>query len=175
MTDDNSILHEAYRQAEKRLEWQFTSAIAADQRAVSIAGFLVGASAIIAALAERALAPAALLVGAMGLLLAAFLAWSSARPQSFFAPGAKFSDFEDDLAQAVNMDVVMTQIGGFHDKHIDTNNAAMLRCARLMHWSFRVAVLSVFLTVVSQLFVLWVNLPSLSTSDESTIKYVVTT
>ena len=80
MTDNIIIVREAYRLAEQRLEWQFTAALAADQRAVSAASMLVAAAAILAALAESSPTPLILLFGATGLVGAASLAWYSARP-----------------------------------------------------------------------------------------------
>lgn len=155
MSDNTTLIHEAYRLAEQRLEWQFNSALAADQRAVSTAAMLIGASAILGALADSAPSPAILLAGAAGLALGAFLAWYSARPSEFYAPGASFEDLKEDIDGSRDFYEVLAELGHFHDKHSDSNDKAMRKCARLMKWSFGVAIASVILTLTGQVITIF--------------------
>lgn len=158
MPEDNTLTEDAYRLARERLEWQFTSAVAADQRAIGAAGMLVAAAAVLAALADSAAAPAALLAGSAGLAAAAFLAWYSARPSDFYVPGGKFSDLAEDIAAGRDRAEVLAELGAFHDKHSDANDKAMRRCGRQMRWAFRIALGSIAVTIAGQVVALggWV-------------------
>ena len=151
MDNPNTVIREAYRLAEQRLEWQFTSAMSADQRAMGVAGMLVAAGAILAALAESTNAPWLMLVGAGGLVVAALLAWYSARPVAFYAPGAEFENLKSDIDAQRPIEDVLTELGGFHDKHIRYNDRMMRTSNTLMKWAFRVALSSVTLTILGQL------------------------
>lgn len=150
MSDSTSLVREAYRLSEQRLEWQFNSALAADQRAVSASAMLIGAAAILAALAERAPAPIIVLIGALGLAISAFLSWHSARPTDFYAPGAAFDDLKEDIEETRNIDDVLSELGRYRDKHAEINDQKMRGCARLMKWAFGVAIGSVSLTILGQ-------------------------
>ena len=151
MDNFSAAIREAYRLADQRLEWQFTSAIAADQRAMGVAGMLSAAAAILAALAENVTASWLLLVGSGGLVIATCLAWYSARPTAFYAPGAEFSNFKSDIDAARPIDDVLTEMGGFHDKHIRYNDARMITSSSQMKWAFRVALGSVALVIIGQI------------------------
>jgi hypothetical protein len=108
---------------------------------------LVAAAAILAALAESSPTPLILLFGATGLVGAASLAWYSARPVRFYAPGACFEDLAEDILNNREESDVLKELGGFHDKHIATNDKAMQESAKLLRLSFVMAAYSVLFTV----------------------------
>lgn len=138
------LIEEAYRLSEQRLQSQFSAALAADQRAMTAAGMLIAAAAILTALADNASASWAMIVGAAGLALAALLAWFSARPQDFYAPGALFEDLAEDIACRASLAVVRSDLGKFNDKHARQNARAMDRSANMMSFAFVIALASVF-------------------------------
>lgn len=154
MTDFNSVSGEAYRLSERKLEMQFTSALAADQRALSIAGLTVAAAAILAGLAANAENAIVMLLGAACLVVSAFLAWHSARPQRFHTPGAEFADLQDDIKEKVSYETLITQIGGFNDKHTRDNDKKMRFNSNLMRAAFIMAIIGLLVAIVPQLVTL---------------------
>jgi hypothetical protein len=105
-TDDLDLLKEIVALSEKRLEAQLSAALAADQRALVFAGFLV--TSIIALLgggtALLLKAPADLFLGWTALVTAAVLAASlgltvfSARPVTWAYPGTSPEIWKGDIA-----------------------------------------------------------------------------
>lgn len=154
MSDSSTIIKEAYRLSERRLEMLLTSAIAADQRAVSIAGLTATAAAVLGGFASAAAVPCAMLLGAFCLVIAALFAWYSARPQQFYAPGAEFADLAEDIEHGRPLEDVLTQLGGFNDKHCRDNLREMKRSSRLMHFAFRLAIFGLSVALLPQLLAL---------------------
>lgn len=150
MNDDSTVIDEAYRLSEQRLQSQLQAALAADQRAMSAAGMLVAAAAVITALAEHAASSWSMLVGAVGLSVAALLAWYSARPQNFYMPGALFGDLAEDIERKATLSQVKRELGAFNDKHAGKNSEAMDRSANQMALAFLLAVFSVIFVVTAQ-------------------------
>lgn len=152
---DSTVIDEAYRLVELRLQAQFEAAIAADQRAIGVAGMLIAAASILTALAQGDTVDGTLLIGAAGLVGAAFLAGFAARPQDFYTPGALFEDLAEDIASGADIDQVKTELGGFNDKHSRVNDQQMKRNSRLVMAAFALALVSITFVIVSQGYQLW--------------------
>lgn len=88
------LVTEAIREGEIRVQAQLAAAIAADQRALTLAGFQIGAAtaamagsaALLVAGRDFIIAGCAIAFSA-GLIIAAWLAVSTVRPSGFFFPG----------------------------------------------------------------------------------------
>lgn len=151
MTDNTTVTAEAYRQVELRLQSQLSAAIAADQRALGFAGMLVTAASILTGLAPGAAWGLGMLIGAGGFALAAAIAWVSARPVSFYMPGALYEDFAEDIAKNAPLGQVQAHLGRYHDQHANANDALMKRNARLVLAAFVLALVSLAFVIVTQL------------------------
>jgi len=91
-----------------------------------------------------------MLIAAIGFAAAAFLAWFSAMPVKFYAPGALFSDLAEDIDAKRDLSAVKTELGAFHDKHIQHNELIMERAATKMQLALFVVLCSVALAIIGQ-------------------------
>lgn len=142
---------EAYRLSARRLEDQTNSALAADQRAMSVAGLGMAAAAILCGLAPSAGVPLALLFGSVFLLTTTGLAWFSARPVDFFMPGASYRDFDADLKNGKPAVEVLDEMGRNNDKSSDKNEQTLKRNAQIIGAALYVAVIGLLIAILPQL------------------------
>ncbi|NVO56032.1 hypothetical protein HW561_09555 [Rhodobacteraceae bacterium B1Z28] len=151
--DDNRnlVFAEAYRLSERRLESQFTSALAADGRAMGFAGLSVAAAAVLCGLATDAHAPIALIVGAVFLVIAAGLSAYSARPVDFYSPGAQFNDLGDDMEKNIDYSAVLKELGDFNDKHSLANDKLLAGNSRFLKTAIFCALLGLTISIVPQI------------------------
>ncbi len=148
---DQKIKSIALEFSEKRLNSQMGAALAADARAMSFSAIMVAAAAILAGLAEDSSSPLYMLAGAILLLVSAALAGYSARPVSFYMPGAKYSDVLHGINDNTELEAVVDEIGGFNDENSDHNDKVMKRNSSVMRMSFVISLVGVSLATLPQL------------------------
>lgn len=148
--DSSDVRIEAYRLSEERLRSQLTSALASDQRCVQASSLSVASAAILASLSEQAALPEAFLVGALVLLVAAFLAAYAARPTDFYMPGAKYDDLQEDISKTRGLERVLRDLGRYNDKHSDHNDRVMKRAGWFLRWSFWFSIAGVLTAILPQ-------------------------
>ena len=153
MKNLDEVRMEAYSLSQRRLEDQTNAALAADQRAMSVAGLTLAAAAILCGLSPNAVAPSALLLGSVLLIISAGMAWYSARPVDFFMPGSHFRAFDSDIASERSPVDVLTEMGKNNDAAIDANDTLLTSNARTLGRSFLVAIFGVLVAVVPQIVV----------------------
>ncbi len=153
MTNNKSyIIHEAYRQSEKNLEYEISLGIAADQRAMAFCGWMVGAAALLTGLASgSANNRGALYIGAFFLIFSAALAGFSARPIQMRAPGAKFSDMEKDIKDDVPLDEVLVEMGSHNDKDSLKNRKKLAFNGKVILASYLVAIVGLSIPIFSKM------------------------
>jgi hypothetical protein len=127
---DGDLLNEILREAESRLEAQLTSALAADSRAMNFLGFVsaiavasIGAS-LAAIESNIALAAIGLLVG-VGMMIAAFSAFSAAKPIDFQMVGNYPSEWVGDITDGATLHDALAAQVAFYDEMLKANAAAM--------------------------------------------------
>ena len=146
----NDIRLEAYRLSERRLEDQTNAAQAADQRAMSVAGLTLAAAAILCGLSPSATVPIALLLGGVILVIAAGLAWYSARPVDFYMPGALYGSFDRDIAADRPAMDVIEEMGRHNDTSSVKNGGILTRNSRYMNAAFWVAFIGLLIAIAPQ-------------------------
>ncbi|WP_185982831.1 hypothetical protein [Aureimonas mangrovi] len=139
---DADTLREMLREAELHLASQQTVALAADQRAMTLVGFmsaaivvLIGASAsfIVGQEQHRLLGVICLWVAA-GLMTSVLLALRTAAPSAFDFAGSSPSDWASDVAQGVSLEHALADQCANHAEAIADNHDRMkINGARL--WS----------------------------------------
>lgn len=152
MNNTSDIIREAFNQSEKNLEFEISLGVAADQRAMAFCGWMVGASALLTGLAENSdSSGGSLYSGAFFLILSAALAGYSARPIQMRAPGAKFSDLEEDIQKDVPFNDVLTEMGSHNDKDSTENRAKLAFNGKLILASYCIAIFGLCIPVIVKL------------------------
>jgi len=137
--------------SEKRLASQTAAALAADTRAMSLAGIMVAASAILVSFAENTPIPIATFVGALFLLGSGIVAARSARPIKFMMPGMNYSDFEEDLENDAPLEQVIEELGSHNDDSSRINDEVMEHNGELLKFSFRLAFAGIVVATLPQI------------------------
>lgn len=129
----------AYEQSCERLSSQLTAALAADSRAVRFAGVMIASAAVLLGLAEDPNTASARLVGSLFLIFSATVAYYTSRPVSFWMPGRKFSDFEEEFDSKLERSELLAELGSMNDRDSERNDAILAKNARRMQWAFVLA------------------------------------
>lgn len=140
---DSCTLHEIIRLAESHLNAQLTTALAADQRAMSFAsvvaaGAVVVASGAIAVLESETQLHHVSWVGFLvtaGLLTSMYLAISSARPSRFWFTGSSPSDWINDIQQGKPLHQSLAEQADHYAGMIDEIDEIMRVNGKRMIWS----------------------------------------
>jgi len=153
MTDENlrNLVSEAYRLSEQKLQSQFASALAADQRALNFCAILIAAAAILTGFFDPRDPKYGLLLSASLLIVAAAMAGYAARPVKFYSPGAKFSDLTENLLENTNYCDVLSEVGKFNDDHSLENSKVMKSNNNILKWAFSIAILGIAVAVLTSL------------------------
>lgn len=140
------MLREIVREAEVHLASQQAVALAADQRAMTLTGFLTatvvvmvgaGASFALAAEPNKALAIICILV-ATALLLAAGIAVLSAAPSKFDFAGSSPTDWLDDIDAGLTLKDAMAAQCVNYSEMTDDNHVRMAKNGRTLWWSIQI-------------------------------------
>lgn len=129
------LILEAARLSERNLEAELAISIAADQRAAGLCGFLITALSIVASFSGHVQNKAGVFFSIFLLMIALILAGMSMRSIKMRAPGARFSDCEDEISKKVPIEDLMMAYGQFNDLHSRENRAKISRNARLFNGS----------------------------------------
>jgi hypothetical protein len=150
--EDNvsQIKTEAYRLSEKSLESDVAASFSADQRAMSFCGIVVAAAAILTGLFDPGSPNFGLLLSALILAISAGFAGFSARPVTFYFPGARFDDFESDFDQNIEYVIVIDQLARFNDKHSRFNRKILESNANIFGKSYILAIFGISIAILSQ-------------------------
>lgn len=143
-TDD--VLDEIVRQAEARLDAQLTSAIAADQRAMTFAGLLFAGAAALGAFAPSSAANSdsiALLLVGIGLAIGGAFATASARPAAWEYVGNVPSGWLGDIQSGKSLKDSKAEMAAFYDEMIAVNETSIGSAGRFMRTAMRIAFVSV--------------------------------
>ncbi|MCF2872405.1 hypothetical protein L0664_15125 [Octadecabacter sp. G9-8] len=144
------MIKEAYRLSELSLHWQFTAAIAADQRAMRLAGMYVAVAALLLAVPNEGDTKGMFFLAAAGLACAACLAVMSALPQLFHAPGGSSSILEEDIEEDKSEDEILIELSKYNDQHIKLNGKKRKSSNYRMKCSFVMAGFSLFVMLIGQ-------------------------
>lgn len=168
---EECVLAEVIREGEQMMAAQLATATAADQRALTWAGFIItlavasfGASATFATSAGRM--PLAIITGLLGILLSvsAYHAVLSVRPSKFALPGNRPENWlPSEWEQGIRPSLKQARIEQARclNNQIDDNAAAAAKAAKLMHISIDLTSLAVLVAgVYAAGFVLWKLIPS---------------
>lgn len=152
MTETNRQLlqQEAYRLSEKSLEMDLTTALAADQRAMTFAGLLLGAATLLAGLFDSESPNYGMLLAALVFVAAAVVAGLAARPVQFYAPGSKHGYLQEDIDADRDFSEVIAEMGRYNDLHSDRNRAAIAANGRKLTVAFVIGVVGACIAVASQ-------------------------
>jgi hypothetical protein len=147
-------LSQILRLAEARLEAQLTSAIAADQRAMTYGAILVGASAalIAVAVAMSQSQPTVRLIGPVlamlfGLTVAAGMAIYSAFPTDWEIVGTEPRHWLEDIEERDTLHNGVAAMAEHYDQMITDNNARMVKAA----WWMKASLLVTGLTLTTSM------------------------
>ena len=153
MTDNQKkLILEAYRRSEERLRSQKEMAIAADQRAMTFAGFMIAAATVLGGFAFSATIKGPIIFTSALLIVSAFLAVLSASPAQFGTTGGKFTEWKTDVDEDIPFEFVLKQVGGFQDEDIEDNEVVMSGNAKLMNGSIFFAIASIIPLIFAFLF-----------------------
>lgn len=140
---DPELLRYAVGAAEARVGAQLSAGLAADQRALVFAGFLVAgivaAGGGIAALLSAAAPDIALLVvgGLVAIMLLAALALAiySARPVGWWLVGHDPADWQEDIANGMPLEKTLPELAEVLDRRVKENRAELKRNSRCLLWA----------------------------------------
>lgn len=150
-TNRQALQLEAYRLSEKSLEMDLTTALAADQRAMTFAGLLLGAATLLAGLFDDQSPNYWMLVAALVFVVAAVVAGLAAKPVQFYAPGSKYGYLQDDIDADRDFHEVLAELGRYNDLHTDRNREVIKRNGSMLTLSFMIGVVGACIAVFSQL------------------------
>lgn len=150
---DPELIEEVISQAQVRLQAQLTLGLAADQRAMTFAGMLFAAVAIIVTLATATSSGLGqtpeLLPMAIGFILAACLACWSARPVKWHSPGNFPSSWTEDVAAGRTHGETRAETASNYEALLKGNEKALGRAAGFMRASMFVAFIAASAGVIS--------------------------
>lgn len=140
-------LAEVNRLAEARLSAQLTLALAADQRAMTMASILAAIdAAIIGLIAASEDKHGALIVLACGFALAAGLAAWSASPIAWEIPGSEPSNWLEDIEEGDSLHNGQAAMADFYDKMISDNADQITSNANHITLAFVVMIFSLIVS-----------------------------
>ncbi len=143
MSDNREkLILEAYRRSDERLAAQSSLALAADGRAMSFAGVMIASSTILAGMSLTSQYMVGVLAASACLLVSACAAAWSAMPVKFAVPGNEYIDWQDDLTGDVAYLAAIESILVAQDEHIADNDTTLDWNAKLLKFSFALAVCS---------------------------------
>lgn len=156
-TGDEEVLVEIQEAAERRLDAQLTTALAADQRALVFAGFAAAAAAALGGTAASLLAGPGgnallgwlALAAAVGMTMPMAVAIYAARPRQWWLPGGRPDNWTEDIATAKPRVERLQELAADYDDRIVHNDAIMADNAR---WLRRAIVLAFATLILSALF-----------------------
>ncbi len=139
-TNDLSLLRDLVDRADKRVEAQLMTAIAADQRAMTFAGFLAAAAAILGGAAASVLTGNGVphhygtvaLWAAFVTLIGMALAVIAARPRIFFSPGAMPRNWVKSIKAGDSEQERWSSVLDDYDSRITKNEAVMSSNSKLV-------------------------------------------
>lgn len=150
---DPALIEEVISQAQTRLQAQLTLGLAADQRAMTFAGMLFAAVAILVTLATatntRLADTPELLPMAIGFILAACLACWSARPVEWHSPGNFPSSWNEDVAAGRTHSETRAETASNYEELLRDNEKALKSAAGFMHASMLVAFIAATAGVIA--------------------------
>ena len=141
---------EVLRQSEMQLQSQLQLALAADQRAVTFASFIIPTTSALFAFALTTKDPAlqwGSVVVVVLLVVAAGISLYTARPVRFQVPGTNASDWWDDI-RAVPLAESIRQASVHCDCYISENEQILDSNGSLTRWAFASATLAPALGII---------------------------
>jgi hypothetical protein len=123
----DQTVREAVRLAELNLTSQLSLMLAADQRATTFSGMIIGALAVVATIYVDDTVNWTDDLGLVILGLSAALAVYSARSVEITVPGNEFKNFSSDLASNREFNTVLADLGRIFDAASAANRATMQR------------------------------------------------
>jgi hypothetical protein len=144
---DPAKLAEILRLAESRLAAQLTLGVAADQRAMTMASFLAALDAAVIAVWAVIGAGHAVPIGALvfGFGIAATIAAFSAQPVAWDTPGAKPSDWTDDIVDGDTLHNGLAAMAEHYDSMISQNDRVLSSNGNAMRLAFVFMLLTLLL------------------------------
>lgn len=163
LTDDLDLLREIVASADVRLQAQLTASLAADQRALVLAGFLV---AVIAALVSGAVAlflqvprqgylAWAAIGTALGLFVSLLLTVYAARPVSWGYPGTRPQAWLRDIVSKKDAASRLSELAADYERRGRDNAALMARHGQCILAALIVAAVSILLGGATLVYFFW--------------------
>jgi hypothetical protein len=149
-TNLNKLKEEAYRLSELSLSSDAAAADRSDARAMGFCGVVIAGAAILTGLVDGNSPNYGLLLAAFVMAVSAGLAGYSARPRDFYFPGARFDDLDADLTNLADISDVIEEIGRFNDKHSRQNRQQLRENAKIMTYSYLLAMAGLLIAIGSQ-------------------------
>ena len=148
-TNDIELLRDLVERADKRVEAQLQTAIAADARAMTFAGFLAAAAAVLGGAAASVLTGTVTdhrigqiaLWAALVTLVGMALAIAAARPRRFFSPGVYPKKWRGSIASGDGETERLTSVLADYDHRIEENERIMAANGATIVWSAAVVMI----------------------------------
>ena len=148
----DQLVREAVRLAELNLTSQLSLMLAADQRATTFSGMIIGALAVVATIYDKDTVNWTDDLGLVILGFAATLAAYSARSVKIFVPGNEFKNFSSDIASYREINTVLADLGRIFDAASTANRATMQRNSKFYNAALVLSVVGFTVSLLPNMF-----------------------